>query len=211
MGTAGKQGYKRFASLMKRASGGLARLWTSDRVIAIATVVIMATTYLQWKVIDGQLQEMKAEKRPWVGFSSDISLDQFSADNSGLRVKLSYRIKNFGDTPASNTLVWMSGLIPDESGDAYHIVDTKLAKTCASAEHFMYYHSGDLLLPSVEQPKEQSLSEEGTGLGKIVVPGCIVYRDVAGTAHHTRFCYSVDLAANPRPKVFATCYLQSAD
>lgn len=69
--------------------------------------------------------------------------------------------------------------------------------------------TGDLLLPGAEKHNTCRFGES-TRPPKIVIPGCIVYRDTDGIIHHTELSYWIDFAEGAKA-AFHTAWFQSAD
>ena len=74
--------------------------WTAIAtcVIAGATIVAVVVAILQWRTLGGQLDEMAAERRPWV--SVDPEIGAVTWENGSVRFAVRYELKNTGRSPA---------------------------------------------------------------------------------------------------------------
>lgn len=149
----------------------------------------------------------RAEKRPWVGMSSSLSLlDKKSTKPGHYGFTVKYTIKNFGIAPAFNTIVVLGA--PVEDVNNYALVRSKVDDARKTAENIVNT-TGDLLLPGAEKPDTYHFGEFQRR-DKFVVPGCIVYRFADGTLHHTELSYWIDLNEGEKA-IFRTCWFQGAD
>ena len=88
--------------------------WTalSTCVIAGFTILIYCVGVNQWRtfqgqlaVMQGQLDEMKADQRPWI--SNDIeAASDLTFDDSGGILRFRYTLRNIGRSPAFNVNAW---------------------------------------------------------------------------------------------------------
>ena len=156
----------------------------------------------------------KRQTRPWVGMDSEYKIQDLSKENKKLTLKLTYKVKNFGLSPASNTIIYFGQVIRNDPGLSE--VETKIEDTCKSAERdALPLKVGDLLLPGAEKSDTWTW---GTGdadkshwQGSFQLPGCVVYRDIDGAVHHTRLCYFINLRTSQVFPNTGTCRFQSAD
>ena len=151
-------------------------------------------------------QRVLQQNRPWVGMQGQLSWSQLSLGNGISTLVVGYTLKNFGASPALNTVASLERPVADVNN--YALIKAKVNESCQSAERLIA-QTGDLLLPSAEKPDTWKSTDRHPT--KLVVPGCIVYRDTMGGIHHTQLCYWIDLAEKPKPDTFSTCWFQSAD
>jgi len=149
----------------------------------------------------------KMENRPWVGMSEELRILEKKATNPGqYEFTVGYTLKNFGSAPALNTVVFWGPIVEDVNN--YNLVKAKVAEARKSGENIVSM-TGNLLLPSAEK-FDTCLFGEGKRPPKIVIPGCIVYRDTDGSIHHTELSYWIDFAEGEKA-AFHTAWFQSAD
>jgi hypothetical protein len=152
-----------------------------------------------------QLAQLAAQQdRPWVGINGEVTWADTS-ENGFPTFTISYKLRNFGVSPAFNTIVQIDRPITDVNNA--ELVKIKATDSCKSAEAIIG-QTGDLLLPNSEKPNTWTYG--GIPPTKFDIPGCIVYKDTKGSIHHAQLCYWIDLAETPRP-IFRTCWSQSAD
>jgi hypothetical protein len=154
-------------------------------------------------------QQVLSENRPWVGVKGDVALSSLTISDDIFRLVASYDLKNFGNTPASNTIVSFG--TPMETEQNLAAIRTGVDSSCQSAEDLVRMETGDLLLPSSEKPDTMTWTYKHVYKAKFIVPGCVAYRDKRKVMHHTRLCYWINLSENPVSKTFGTCWFQSAD
>jgi hypothetical protein len=166
--------------------------WTalSTCVISIFTVVLAVIATLQWITLNrqlttmqGQLDEMQAEKRPWI--DSKISLVDpilFTewADHKGINLRLNFELKNYGDVPAINTKIW-TVVTPHPGNSERDKMDTMQKDACDAVRKQADENpvSGVAVFPN-----QSKLVESGSGIHGVYdtvneiyfsVYGCIVY------------------------------------
>jgi hypothetical protein len=174
-------------------------------VLALFAVLSFVALWIQ--VRDAR-DEFTKIQRPWVGFSGEMSLDKFSFDGEMGKALVGYKFKNYGTAPALNTVVWLER--PVGTRTDYELIRTKVEQSCRSGET-IFNQTGDLLLPSAEKTDTWNFTDKQPWPDVFIIPGCIVYHDVAGRAHHTQLCYYIDLTTDPKPTSFRTCWFQHAD
>jgi hypothetical protein len=180
-------------------------LWTI--ILASLGILVAAGTgaAIVWQDLIGAqtLTEIKRGERPWVGVNGEVSWARTS-ENGFPTFTVSYKLKNFGTSPALNTVTRIESPVKDVNN--YQLIKSKVISSCQLAEGLIT-HTGDLLLPTGEKPDTWTYG--AIPPTKSVFPGCIAYRDAANV-HHTQLCYWIDLAETPKP-IFRTCWFQSAD
>jgi hypothetical protein len=206
-----------------------------DRGIWIFNAFLVIVGFLQWQVLRRQAKLMKIhadhlEKlaaaardnasaaslnaqslinsdRPWVGMSQEIILLKKQSTKPGrYEFTVGYTVKNFGVSPALNTVVSFGITIGDVNN--YDLVKSKVAEARRQGENIIKM-TGDLLLPTAEK-NDTCLFGESERPNKIVIPGCIVYRSIDGAVHHTELSYWIDFSEGDKA-VFRSSWFQSAD
>jgi hypothetical protein len=95
--------------------------WTT--VLAIANVLIALLSFGTLTAINGQLDEMRLERRPWVAVNFVVG--GISWDQSGVSIPIRYELKNTGRGPAMHVflqdalLMFVSAPDPDDDPDVW--------------------------------------------------------------------------------------------
>jgi hypothetical protein len=192
------------------------RKWTNDAPIFWVTlagviVVVAYTSVAAWQayltrgqlgIMQGQLDIMGADQRPWVSIkqlsiSSGLAYDDVGWPN-GKRwhIKLTYTLKNYGKTPATHVIFW-AHILPIVShyrnaDGVLHgsFIGDDLNAACAFQEGMteMATDSGQLMFPGDEwSPKtfevegdekvfEEAKAAGGHYTGIFSIPVCVTYR-----------------------------------
>lgn len=154
------------------------------------------------------------QNRPWVGLDGDLSIDSNTFENTGYFLRTSYKIKNFGNSPALNVSIWLTEIAEEGAGDIYARTRTEVEKACASSTAIMSaynYNTGDVSLPSGSKPTTWTFSQFPPFPEKMIISGCIVYRDTGGNLHHTQLCYWAHPGASLKSERSGSCWFQKAD
>ena len=148
----------------------------------------------------------RIQNRPWIAISDGPRLLENRYTDSGQHeFIIGYTIKNYGTAPAFNTVVPFGSTIEDVNNGA--LVKSKVDEARKSGENIVNL-TGDLLLPTATKYNTRHFGQSKRP-NKIVIPGCIVYRFLDGTVHHTELSYWIDFSEEP-PE-FHTAWFQSAD
>jgi hypothetical protein len=150
------------------------------------------------------LTELKKGRQPWVGMNGEVSWARTSEKGFPI-FTVSYKLRNFGASPALNTVTWIDSPVSDANN--YQLIRSKVISSCLSAER-LTTQTGDLLLPTGEKPDAWTYG--AVPPIKFVIPGCIAYRDTESGIHHTQLCYWIDLTEAPKP-IFRACWFQFAN
>ena len=151
----------------------------------------------------------RTEKRPWIGVVGNISMrDKKSTKPGCFGFTLEYVIKNFGVTPAFNTVVPFGIVVEGTDIHNYALVKNKVDEARRTGENIVSM-TGDLLLPGAEKAGSCEFPETQRNQ-KFVITGCIVYRFADGSTHHTELSYWIDLSEGDKAK-FRTLWFQAAD
>jgi hypothetical protein len=155
----------------------------------------------QLKIMEGQLSEMRAtaqlEQRAWVGLlhASHKAIEQ------GKGIEVTFRITNTGKTPA---IVVTSGRTicirpPNFDIETFATSETEQAWMKETRSQGPLPPNGILTMDistkevkGLEMP-ESMIADIKSGELSVYVVGRIVYKDIFGGEHQTRFCYT----ANP--------------
>ena len=78
--------------------------WTA----ALASATLLAAFFAGWTLpaIRGQLEEMIADKRPWVKWTTITPIGSLERQGDSLKVHISYRLRAIGKNPAINASFW---------------------------------------------------------------------------------------------------------
>jgi hypothetical protein len=189
-----------------------ANFWIAVATIAIAVSTGIYTHYagLQWQVMEGQLEEMRAARQPWVGLENNsISVDpspEFGPShppnpNFMILENTAYSIRNFGTAPAlheSDIVV----AIPDTcTGNCIPPTDT-LSQWCFYPEGMSTTRgaanpgAGQMVLPGASIPVRKSATlifnpTTTQHIQRVWFFVCIAYQDPwnKGQIHHSRYWY----------------------
>ena len=194
------------------------RLKKQITIALIVEILIFAVTIKIACIYSGQLNQMiRANNltqqalnrdRPWVGVNGDVGFSKLNPKNEVFQFVVSYRVKNFGASPALNTVVQFGNPIEDVRDlHIYDLTKGKVNDACQTAENVVGL-TGDLLLPTGDKPDTWTFGEKAWK-GSFIIPGCLVYRDTGGKMHHTQLCYVIDDSGKSGP--FRTCWFQYAD
>jgi hypothetical protein len=170
-------------------------------VIAYATLKYMSISGSQWKVMERQLGIMEYNQRPWVGVSQTPDVtekpqpDIFKPDSNTLLHGMSYRLKNFGQSPARAVNSGAAFLFP-----SLPVYREYFTMQCQQAKAATQRGQGDILFPGSDAPtltagRELSGGLEDTeALVAFSVDICITYQDAAGQVQCTLIRYRSEFA-----------------
>lgn len=149
----------------------------------------------------------RIHNRPWVGMSGEPTLLEYKSTKPGqFGFTLGYRIKNFGNAPAFNTVVPFEEVVEDPNDHA--LLKVRVEKARKQGENIVNL-TGDLLLPGVEK-YDTCLFSERARPNKFDIPACIVYRFADGTVHYTELSYCVEVSGEGKA-TFRTLWFQNAN
>jgi hypothetical protein len=178
-----------FAFKVEERVTGLATVF-----LAVATVVLAWVSYKQLSILSGQLEEMRAEQRPWVHSKDMPVVTQFLYLPSGnIHLEMKIYMENVGRLPAQDT----SGRMLILGGG---VIDDNLRNDCARAEWRDLLGvpgvRGVTIFPRETAPEglfsdinkdDITVDKVGNSFAPLIV-GCIAYRFPEGdTYHHTPF------------------------
>jgi hypothetical protein len=168
----------------------------------IAAIVVAALgagiLWAQQTIMKGQLDEMQGEQRPWLSITGNPTVTEpLSSDPNGLRITITFLLKNSGKNPAVNAFVnleasvsrrpdiaWQKGVcnrLSNELGVSIFSGDQ------ANLGEVTYVGSAELNELSKRFPK-------GGAIASPFIIACVVYRDsIDGQWHHTPYAYRLDM------------------
>jgi hypothetical protein len=158
-------------------------------VIAAAAILGVLVSGFQWRAINGQLNEMQVENRPWVG----LDTIQSDADiKSGQAFNILAFVKNFGHSPALHVSGCVASDTPnihqrDEAGVAglfKELDGCKPIQTYLMPDGEYGYdvsRDGNLMNDSV-------VADVKSGFATFAVFGKITYEDGSKNHYWTTFC-----------------------
>ena len=190
----------------------------ANAVLAIVTILIFVTgcaytifACLQWRSMEGQVEQMKAGNRPWIGIDPDTGLRVSEiriGEKETATVTMNVTIKNFGSYPGKNVvaLAWLM-VIHDSM---YKRVIDKITSSCTGGTNY-----GAALFPGATITREwdsrvtnaekiRDPADANDPIFVAYVVGCIGYQDEAGFQHHTGFAYRDQLVGRNEAMTFAT-------
>ena len=140
----------------------------------------------------GQLDEMRAEQRPWL-FAPEIALtERVRRDDNGILVSLGFKFTNSGHLPASNVYVHLSALATHNTGYAaaerencdqrMDYIGTSVFPNFTTQQSNWATYISNEQISAAEKDYPPTLKR----LWPMVL-ACIVYRDPLGIDHHTPY------------------------
>jgi len=217
----------------------LKRSWRSSGPVAKLTVVFAGIAALstaiysifaggQLLIMRGQLHEMNAAKRPWVGLSGELKMTRppnFRVSESlprqievlkksyphiddpiiSIEVWTSWSIQNSGGSPARRVNHTLIAYASEDANDP----PTEVKNMACTIGNQMSVNPR-VLSPSVFPGSVVPIPEgnEILGLARgtksilgIWLIGCITYEDTAGNVHHTKIFWASDLSNAPKPEL----------
>jgi hypothetical protein len=184
-------------------------------VIAGAAILSFVASLLQWstlkstdEAIHGQLEEAKADRRPWVFLGDITTVKNLTFDNEGATFALSAPMKNSGKSLARGINQFVAthmAPLPPISGtpqQIHAIFEQIKGNACASPEAIKDFDSigGGLLMPGdvspppppddimpAKIPASRFILNPSTKETTLWISTCIAYLDDAGNPHGTSF------------------------
>lgn len=188
--------------------------WQPNRIMALFTIVIALVGFLQWKVYNAQLDEMRIDQRAWFG----VKFTVFSPPPVGSPIPIPALAINVGKTIAKGVVVWTMFAptsigttidlsdppppypYPPSDGPPFHIFYTQ-SPVWEMFRTGVIYPGDSFQLPLfmsqnvVGQSASESVvwnqdmqSQWSDGKIYLALHGAAVYYDVAGNSHETWFC-----------------------
>src|ERR1700733_6574058 len=75
------------------------------------------------------------QNRPWVGLDGGLSIDSNGPEGNSYYLRTSYKLKNFGNSPALHIIIWFAQI--SEEADSYSRTKIEIDKACSSAEQII--------------------------------------------------------------------------
>ncbi len=159
---------------------------------------------------------LRVTHRPWVGLVGgrvDVSLPpSFEANGDSqspflMKSRIAYSILNFGSSPAVREFSSF-GIIP--SSNPLALPPSWREMTCKAGEEWSkekdrpVERPAHLVLPGTDLLNESSddffmISRDITEIRRMWIVGCIVYQDIYGDVHHTRYLFRSRPLENAKP------------
>ena len=217
-GNYGKDVYKQQASISEQAF--VDRVNISDRWMIFLTCAIVATGiisaiifYWQLGTMQGQLNEMRDEQRPWLKVTPKIA-GPLTNDRGSLSIKIVVDMVNIGHTPAANIrakseIVKVPGAIKPDW--AQQLLDMLCKSPQEALWEFPYFGgNADIIFPSEPESLDTKAVDSTAENGIVVnIPGdgnvspinirnypdiCVAYSSIgSGVVHHTGGTTSITL------------------
>jgi hypothetical protein len=191
----------------------------SNKTIAVATAVIamasllqFGTALFQWlemrsggSIMQGQLDEMRNARRPWVGIAQGIEVRDaprfyFSPINNQLSVRIAYIAHNFGTSPALRVMD-TSTLVAKEDDERPAL---GMQQACQGAEFNYKNLTNELttLFPGTDNHLHDlwyaaSFKGNVEQVKSIWFCACFVYTDSSNQIRHTKYWFLS--ASNGKP------------
>jgi hypothetical protein len=179
----------------------------ADVCMVVVTFCLLVAAILQWKTLGGQLQQMESQTRPWVGLDQQNILKDcpITIDAKGTASMVCVvPTKNFGSYPAQHVV-----------GEAELVITQNmspiLAKEKALLNEAPLTSGGSGLFPSdtatwyfpASVPQSAFITSQGSGIEFLAFAVINVsYRDQFGKAHHTVFCYRLQVPGTIKGRTF---------
>jgi hypothetical protein len=171
-------------------------------ITALATIAIVILTWFyvgyskkQWRVMDGQLREMKDTRRPWIGLNGNAQIKgqpifHIMPTNNQLSVPIAYTTHNFGTSPAfRETNVFT--LVPRENSSGPPILE--MNRICQSEESLHKDSPGTAIFPAQELNQglwyPAMIPKTVHYIPQVWFIGCFVYEDSSRQVHHTKYWF----------------------
>jgi hypothetical protein len=156
-------------------------------------------------IMRGQLDEMRAEQRPWLFAPSIVLTEQVIRDVNGIQIPLGFVLTNSGHLPASNVHVNLLA----RGTHLYHLTQYAAAEreNCNQPLEFIGFSVFPNFTTQLPVSWTTSISnEEISTAAKDFAPelkrlwpmilACVVYRDPSGIDHHTPYILELVAIAN---------------
>jgi hypothetical protein len=198
-------------------------------ILAVIGIIALCIYGGQLKVMRGQLDEMSASRRPWVGpvgelkmirppgFWADERIDwppEFAKANPGIastpplryvEVYTSWSIQNFGNSPARRV---NHTLLAYVSNDANNPTAEVRNMACKVGNQMVANPNvnATVLFPGnvIAFPPTNAIAgvpRDMTDILGVWLVGCVTYEDTAGNIHHTKILWASDLSNAPAREV----------
>jgi hypothetical protein len=180
--------------------------WTLGLAAVLASLAALASvvfTGFQWSAANRSAaaadrsanfaKQTLDSARPWVGMTSQIQIERaafkVSPESSNLLMSGTYRLKNFGLSPAFgvnsifNVVIQKDTVHRPAKGVMYMRCPDRDAKQ----------DLGEVIFPGAEVingfGQDTSFDKSFTEVGRVWILGCVSYQDGTGALRHTRFWF----------------------
>lgn len=179
---------------------------TPQRMMTALTCVVAFTGLVsaiisggQLSAMQGQVDEMRAQQRPWVFAEKPKFVKPITRNSAGVwEVTIEFELQNIGHLPAMNAVPIVQSPMPTyNDGD---IIEKFQNKQCKERSDGAWLVTGETIFPSQKVKRPITIGiwpeDRAIALAKInhVDPwiiGCIAYLAPDKTVHFTRFAYIV--------------------
>ncbi|HEV2468608.1 MAG TPA: hypothetical protein VGS78_05405 [Candidatus Sulfotelmatobacter sp.] len=155
-----------------------------DKVNALSTLVIAAFTAAMFFMVRAQVREYRTRERAWMVFSIEQPPTQVSQGGQPTGFSIVGFLRNVGSTPATIVKQSHFGNIGNR-GDFTAVPPYMSDKPLDSAYSFV----PNDVRPALFHVDDSQMRAAFAGRVHIYVFGQIVYRDVFGKGHETRYCF----------------------
>jgi hypothetical protein len=166
--------------------------WTLASTIAIAWATITYTNYAkkQWETMSGQLDEMRADQRPWLQVkSAEIGFLKIEGNNINFNLKIT--LKNTGKIPATGVEIWP--ILHATTDATFRSADADEQTACSMAgRDYPARKTGLTIFPDDMEPistgpatlvSEIPILPNGRRGGSFIASGCIDYFISSNNTH----------------------------
>jgi hypothetical protein len=196
---------ERSSRITAKATAWIAVFAVVAAVVAISQAIIANR---QLTTMQGQLDAMNREQRPWVTFSKIAVGSDFTYNTSGVGISLDFSLKNVGHSPAFNVSIWPTlvlGNIADPLRAQREYCNDLVARNMTDGgitlfpdqELIPWKHGASVGADDLKRARE---AWQGSSLISPYMVGCILYRIDGVTAERqTGFIYEIDRIARESP------------
>jgi hypothetical protein len=168
------------------------------------------TNNLTGQALSDARKHFNQSQRPWVGLYDPMILSAIT-ENPRRMIVITARVKNFGNSPASNMIPAVDFMLGKRGTDIRPEID----KVCAGLERgFLPLKIGEILFPgdTFSFPTQiYPVADEAQADPIYFFPGCIIYIDAENQVRHTRICQWTDREHLKAGASLSSCSRQSAD
>jgi len=180
---------------VKRAEGWMIGLTGAIAFFALCSVIV---GWFQWNAINGQLDEMREEQRPWISVKITGPASALQIVGGELRLHVNYRLENVGKLPATRVFFYAT-IVPEIDAADFrealkdscnHFIDM-MNKSNTSAGVTLFPNQTTESGFGMDEVLAAKFTTSGTTAVSAFVPVCAVYRfkGDGGIFHYTPAAY----------------------
>ena len=161
--------------------------------VAVFTIALSVISFLQWRVMQEQLDQLKLDQRAWIS-SKKINVRSFQ---QGAPIRVDYIFTNTGKTPALAAKYTTALFFRANDARIAPNLGSKLIPHAVIAPGAVSYE----ILTTEDSTSVEAFDSINSGKLILYIAGKIEYRDVFREPHFTEFCG----VYNPKQGVFLSC------